>query len=110
MRSIKKIIAILMTLMLVSGSHAQAATAKGWFGREVRLLLMRLGTAVAASLLLVCAVSGASGAPGERDGYRADRTAAYMPFYTLGGSNLCVTCLYAGILLSVYRNSSVVRC
>lgn len=37
-------------------------------------------------------------------------TAAYMPFYTLGGSNLCVTCLYAGILLSVYRNSSVVRC
>ena len=37
-------------------------------------------------------------------------TAAYMPFYTLGGSYLCVTCLYAGILLSVYRNSSVVRC
>ena len=71
---------------------------------------MRLGTAVAAALLLVCAVSGASGAPEERDGYRADRTAAYMPFYTLGGSNLCVTCLYAGILLSVYRNSSVVRC
>ena len=87
-----------------------AATAKGWFGREVRLLLMRLGTAVAAALLLVCAASWASGEPGERDGYRADRTAAYMPFYTLGGSNLCVTCLYAGILLSVYRNSSVVRC
>ena len=37
-------------------------------------------------------------------------TEAYMPFYTLGGSNLCVTGLYAGILLSVYRNSSVVRC
>lgn len=31
MKPIKKIIAILMTLMLVSGSHAQAATAKGWF-------------------------------------------------------------------------------
>ena len=204
-----------------------AGTAKGWFGGKVRPLLMRLGTAVAATLLFVCIASWASGALGERDGYRADRTAAwqsfsetsyyqdaredmkdlaaadragedltgtqlewtrfearstflwmyilrylgavpavlltlpaglflaflfrivfrqrnrlgfllalagtlffslqiiwyigmniglfpvteaYMPFYTLGGSNLCVTGLYAGILLSVYRNSSVVRC
>lgn len=37
-------------------------------------------------------------------------TAVYMPFCTQGGANLCVTYVYAGILLSVYRNSSVVRC
>ena len=36
-------------------------------------------------------------------------TEAYMPFYTQGGANLCVTYFYAGILLSIYRNSSVVK-
>lgn len=36
-------------------------------------------------------------------------TEAYMPFYTLGGGNLCVTYFYGGILLSIYRNRSVVK-
>lgn len=33
----------------------------------------------------------------------------YMPFCTQGGSNLVVTYIYTGLLLSVYRNSRVVR-
>lgn len=33
----------------------------------------------------------------------------YMPFCTLGGANMAITYIYTGILLSIYRNSRVVR-
>lgn len=33
----------------------------------------------------------------------------YMPFCTLGGANMTITYFYTGILLSIYRNSRVVR-
>lgn len=33
----------------------------------------------------------------------------YMPFCTIGGTNMTVTYIYTGLLLSVYRNSRVVK-